>query len=245
VVDQAGGCRQAAVQHHQCARREHPNGGELPRAVQQRRCLVSASGWYEWQKLDAKKKRPIHMRPAAAPFALAGVYDVWKGGNGHGITSFAIVTTDAAPSVEQYHDRMSVVLSLSRPTVVYPARIECPAFRAGFSGPRRQSAFGAAGGKAVNLLVLLAEMAPTIMCVVLRQDCLPRHDQPFLAVPGMPHAIVVEIGSCRSAIAFLIEANSPRIVAFMFGALIAATQALRIGRLTPIRIGIMRLNALD
>ena len=27
---------------------------------------------------DAKKKRPIHMRPAAAPFALAGVYDVWR-----------------------------------------------------------------------------------------------------------------------------------------------------------------------
>jgi putative SOS response-associated peptidase YedK len=32
----------------------------------QRRCLVTASGWYEWQKLDVKKKRPIHMRPADA-----------------------------------------------------------------------------------------------------------------------------------------------------------------------------------
>ena len=45
-------------------------------------------GWYEWQKPDAKKKRPIHMRPAAATFALAGVYDVWKGANGQAITSF-------------------------------------------------------------------------------------------------------------------------------------------------------------
>ena len=44
------------------------------------------------------------------PFAFAGVYDVWKGGNGHAITSFAIVTTDAAPSVAQYHNRMPVVL---------------------------------------------------------------------------------------------------------------------------------------
>jgi len=35
-----------------------------------------------WQKLDAKKKRPIHMRPATPPFALADVYDLWKGGNG-------------------------------------------------------------------------------------------------------------------------------------------------------------------
>src|SRR5262245_60798962 len=50
------------------------------------------------------------MRPAATPFAFAGVYDVWKGRNGPAITSFALVTTDAAPSVAQYHNRMPVVL---------------------------------------------------------------------------------------------------------------------------------------
>jgi putative SOS response-associated peptidase YedK len=50
------------------------------------------------------------MRPAATQFAFAGVYDVWKGINDQAITSFAIVTTDAAPSVAQYHNRMPVVL---------------------------------------------------------------------------------------------------------------------------------------
>ena len=75
-----------------------------------KRCVVPATGWYEWQKLDAKKKRPIHMCAKATPFALAGVYDVWKGDGGKVITSFAIVTTDAAPSVAQYHNRMPVVL---------------------------------------------------------------------------------------------------------------------------------------
>jgi putative SOS response-associated peptidase YedK len=75
-----------------------------------KRCLVPATGWYDWQKLDAKKKRPIHMCAKATPFALAGVYDVWKGDGGKAITSFAIVTTDAAPSVAQYHNRMPVVL---------------------------------------------------------------------------------------------------------------------------------------
>ena len=77
-----------------------------------RRCLVPASGWYEWQKLDekGKKKRPYHFKPKAEPFALAGVYDVWRGDGGRAITSFAIVTTDAAPSVKQYHHRMPVVL---------------------------------------------------------------------------------------------------------------------------------------
>jgi putative SOS response-associated peptidase YedK len=52
-----------------------------------KRCLVPATGWYEWQKLDAKKKRPIHMWAKATPFALAGVYDVWKGDGGKAITA--------------------------------------------------------------------------------------------------------------------------------------------------------------
>src|SRR5260370_26404327 len=50
----------------------------------------------------------------ATPFALAGVYDVWKGDGGRAITSFAIVTTHAAPSVAQYHNRMPVVLDDSQ-----------------------------------------------------------------------------------------------------------------------------------
>jgi putative SOS response-associated peptidase YedK len=44
-----------------------------------RRCLVPASGWYEWQKIDAKTKKPHYFQPAAKPFAFAGVWDVWNG----------------------------------------------------------------------------------------------------------------------------------------------------------------------
>jgi len=110
-VDETGKRWEARLQHHQCAGREHPQTAASYREpFKQRRCLVLASGWFEWQKLDAKKKRPIHMRPAATPFAFAGVYDVWKCANSPAITSFAIVTTDAAPSVAQYHNRMPVVL---------------------------------------------------------------------------------------------------------------------------------------
>jgi hypothetical protein len=35
-----------------------------------KRCLVPATGWCEWQKLDAKKKRPIHMCANTTPFAF-------------------------------------------------------------------------------------------------------------------------------------------------------------------------------
>jgi putative SOS response-associated peptidase YedK len=70
-----------------------------------RRCIVPATGWYEWQKIDAKTKRPHHFRPKAKPFAFAGVYDVWNADGKSSITSFSIVTTEAAPSAAKYHDR--------------------------------------------------------------------------------------------------------------------------------------------
>ena len=43
-----------------------------------RRCIVPATGWYEWQKTGAKTKKPFHFQPKATPFAFGGVFDVWK-----------------------------------------------------------------------------------------------------------------------------------------------------------------------
>lgn len=79
-----------------------------------RRCLVPATGWYEWQKTGPKEKKPFHFQPAAKPFALAGVYDVWKADGKSAVTSFSIVTTNAAPSTARYHDRMPLVLEESQ-----------------------------------------------------------------------------------------------------------------------------------
>jgi putative SOS response-associated peptidase YedK len=77
---------------------------------QRRRCIVPATGWYEWQKVNAKTRRPFHFMPKATPFAFGGVYDVWQADGEARITSFAIVTTAAASSTVQYHDRMPLVL---------------------------------------------------------------------------------------------------------------------------------------
>lgn len=71
---------------------------------------MPATGWYEWQKTGSKTKRPFHFQPCARPFAFAGVYDVWREDGRSAITSFSIVTTEAAPSTAPYHDRMPVVL---------------------------------------------------------------------------------------------------------------------------------------
>lgn len=75
-----------------------------------RRCLVPATGWYEWQKIDAKTKKPHHFQPKANPFAFAGIYDVWNADGKSNIASFSIVTTEAAASTVKYHDRMPLVL---------------------------------------------------------------------------------------------------------------------------------------
>lgn len=79
-----------------------------------RRCLVPATGWYEWQKVSAKVKRPFHFQSQAKPFAFGGVYDVWNADGKSSITSFSIVTTAAAPSTAAYHDRMPLVLEESQ-----------------------------------------------------------------------------------------------------------------------------------
>jgi putative SOS response-associated peptidase YedK len=71
---------------------------------------VPATGWYEWQKINAKTKRPYHFTPKTAPFAFGGVYDVWNADGKASITSFSIVTTSAAPSTAKYHDRMPLIL---------------------------------------------------------------------------------------------------------------------------------------
>lgn len=62
-----------------------------------RRCIAPATGWYEWQKINAKTKKPFHFRPKSEIFAFGGVYDVWGADGQMPITRFSIVTTDAAP----------------------------------------------------------------------------------------------------------------------------------------------------
>jgi putative SOS response-associated peptidase YedK len=60
-------------------------------------------------------KQPGHFQPAARPFALAGIYDTWKGRDGlPDVASFSVVTTSAAPSTAAYYDRMPVVLEESQ-----------------------------------------------------------------------------------------------------------------------------------
>ena len=69
------------------------------------RCLVPASGFYEWQAV-AGRKQPWHFRPTDAElFALAGISAIWNG-----IRSVSLITTEPNALMASIHDRMPVIL---------------------------------------------------------------------------------------------------------------------------------------
>ena len=80
-------------------------------AFRQRRCLVPADGFYEW-KAEAGGKRPWRVvRRDRAPFAFAGLWELWEGtGEGSALETFSIVTTEANATVRGIHHRMPVML---------------------------------------------------------------------------------------------------------------------------------------
>ena len=79
-------------------------------AYRYRRCLVPASGFYEWQR-SAGGKQPYLIRPRdGRPVAFAGLWESWMGPDGSEIDSACIITTAANRLMAPIHDRMPVIL---------------------------------------------------------------------------------------------------------------------------------------
>ena len=79
-------------------------------AYRRRRCLVPASGFYEW-KAEAGRKQPYYVYPASGElFAFAGLWERWSGPQGP-LETCVIVTTDANDKMRTIHDRMPVMVS--------------------------------------------------------------------------------------------------------------------------------------
>ena len=74
----------------------------------EQRCIVPASGWYEWRKENGGKT-PYYVTGNEQGLAFAGVYDEWQQGESP-LTSFSVITTDAAPDLEFLHHRMPLLL---------------------------------------------------------------------------------------------------------------------------------------
>lgn len=87
-------------------------------AFRHRRCLIPASGFYEWLKEPAVSRsgkatfirKPYYLAPKRRLVAFAGLWDEWADANGNILDSAAILTTAANDDVAALHDRMPVVV---------------------------------------------------------------------------------------------------------------------------------------
>jgi putative SOS response-associated peptidase YedK len=81
-------------------------------AFRERRCLVPASGFYEWGPGRFRDRQPYWMRPRAAKLvAFAGMYETWTGPDGKAIDSVCVITVPANAETRPIHDRMPAVIA--------------------------------------------------------------------------------------------------------------------------------------
>ena len=80
-------------------------------ACRERRCLIAATGFYEWTKTEDGQRQPWYIqRRDGAPIAFAGVWQDWGPEEARQGTC-AIVTTAANQSLSVIHHRMPLILN--------------------------------------------------------------------------------------------------------------------------------------
>ncbi|WP_422486194.1 SOS response-associated peptidase [Gudongella sp. DL1XJH-153] len=74
------------------------------------RCIVPATSFFEWEKVDDKKiKRRISVEDAKI-FSMAGLVSIFKDKEGNPFEAYTIITTAANEQMNSIHDRMPVIL---------------------------------------------------------------------------------------------------------------------------------------
>lgn len=93
------------------ARREGlPDKPAFRAAFQRRRCLLPASGYFEWQG-DKGSKQPFFIRPADGTLMLfAGLWETWRDPDGNRLHTYTVITGEPGKVGSDIHDRQPVVL---------------------------------------------------------------------------------------------------------------------------------------
>jgi putative SOS response-associated peptidase YedK len=80
-------------------------------AFKSKRCLIPASGWYEWHDAPGGKQPYYFTRRNGQPITFAGLWSSWKDGEaGNSLLSCTMVITEPNKFVAEVHDRMPVIL---------------------------------------------------------------------------------------------------------------------------------------
>jgi putative SOS response-associated peptidase YedK len=78
--------------------------------LRSQRCLVPASGFFEWKR-DGARKTPYFIHLTDEPlFAFAGLYDIWHDSDGREVASYSVITTGPNDLMADIHNRMPVIL---------------------------------------------------------------------------------------------------------------------------------------
>lgn len=79
--------------------------------LRSQRCIVPASGFYEWQDTGKTGKQPFYIHTDAGEYLpFAGLYDTWVNPDGNEVYSFTIITTQPTVNLQAIHNRMPVIL---------------------------------------------------------------------------------------------------------------------------------------
>ncbi|MCP5418339.1 MAG: SOS response-associated peptidase [Chromatiaceae bacterium] len=96
-------------------------------ALRHRRCLIPASGFYEWRATEKGVKQPYHIRPKEGGLmAFAGLWESWSGADGEHIESCTIIVTTANETLRPIHDRMPVIVPREQHTLWLDTAIQAP-----------------------------------------------------------------------------------------------------------------------
>ncbi len=80
-------------------------------AFKRRRCIIPATGFYEWGKGEGKTKQPyyIHLKDNQL-FGFAGLWETWHSPDGDMVETCTIITTEPNDLIRPLHHRMAVIL---------------------------------------------------------------------------------------------------------------------------------------
>jgi putative SOS response-associated peptidase YedK len=81
-------------------------------AFRSHRCIIPASGFYEWQKASKGAKQPFYFYLKEKDvFGFAGLFEEWLNREtGEQVETFTIITTEANKILKEVHERMPVIL---------------------------------------------------------------------------------------------------------------------------------------
>jgi len=80
-------------------------------ALRRRRCLVPADGYYEWQRVGARRQPWLVQLRDPAPLCFAGLWESQREGDDEVLLTFTIITTEANSLSAPIHSRMPAIIA--------------------------------------------------------------------------------------------------------------------------------------